>query len=260
MKYKILEYGSLEVIDKMGDDQAVVDAARVSYDPSSTNISRTNDALIEYLISHEHWSPLEMCEIKFIVEAPILTIRQWVKHNINMNEISGRYSILPDSTHIPEPMGQDPTNKQKSIDNLTSETKDSIKKIHDQFKKESRFLYEQCLELGQSREQARGLLGTSQYTKCMIKTNLRDLLFFIKARSHETAQPEIQEYANVLSKIVSEWTPSVWKSFEDHQLNSIKLSNSQVKILQNYINLDLEKASQLKITQLKDYLDDKDLS
>ena len=237
----------------MGTDSSIVEAARTSYDPESTKVTRSDEQLIDYLIRHEHWSPLEMLEIKFIVEAPIHTLRQWVKHNISMNEVSGRYSVLPEATNIPNPLGQDVSNKQKSIDNLDISTKKEIRQLHNQAHDVSRHAYVKMLELGQSREQARGILGTAQFSRAMIKTNLRDLLFFIKARSHETAQPEIQEYANALTKYVESWVPVAWQSFKTHQIDSIKLTPQQIKILNKILKVDLKEIAQLKESEFEKY-------
>lgn len=214
-KRKVLDKGFIRVVDVMGDDSAVVQAARVSYASGTTTVLQ-DKGLINYLIKHEHWSPFEMCEIKFHIKLPIMIARQWIRHRTaNVNEQSGRYSILDNDFYIPEVdeiHKQHRTKKQCSDGGLELIQATTAHKIISDVSDYAYSSYLKLLNLGVSREQARMILGGNIYTQWYWKIDLRNLLHFIKLRIHPLAQEEIRAYAIELMDIVAEWVPYTYEA------------------------------------------------
>ncbi len=235
MTFMVLDHGFVRVIDLMGNDEAVVQAARVSYGKGTKKVSEDR-GLIRYLMRHRHTTPFEMCEIKLHVKVPMDIWRQWIRHRTaNVNEYSTRYSIAIDEAHATKPDEwrlQSPTNKQGStgiIDpNIGEELTLGEETLHHRAKEE----YNKRLQLGIAREQARKDLPLSTYTEAYWKIDLHNLLHFLSLRMDARAQYEFRQYANVIGyEIVAKWVPLVWEAFLDYRFNAVTLSGFEVEIV-----------------------------
>ncbi len=233
--FKVLDDGFIRIIDYMGSDESIVQAARVSYGKGTKKVSEDR-GLIRYLIRNRHTSPFEMCEIKLHVRVPMDIWRQWIRHRTaNVNEYSTRYSIAIDSSHNTAPTEwrkQASNNRQGSEgfvdDKLGLELTEQESQLNERYKA----VYKQRVEAGIAREQARKDLPLSTYTEAYWKIDLHNLLHFLSLRMDSNAQLEIREYANIIGRdIVSLWCPIVWEAFEDYRLNPLFLSDSEQKII-----------------------------
>ena len=223
-KLPVGKEGFISVVDYLGTDQSIVEAARVSY-KSGTKTLRDDISLIRYLMRHEHTSPFEFAEIVIHVRAPLFIARQWYRHRTaNVNEISGRYSVLDSGHYIPETLNlQSSINKQsRNDDRPENETLllDSMKESMIQSEK----TYSDLIESGVAREIARGVLPMSTFTEWYWKIDLHNLLRLIKLRLHHSAQAEFTAYAKVLADIIKIWTPITYDAFVEYKLDSSNLS------------------------------------
>lgn len=228
----VLDHGFVRLVDVMGDDTAVVDAARVSY---GAGTSRTSDNrnLIRYLMRHRHTSPFEQCEIKLHLKMPIFVARQWIRHRTaSLNEVSGRYSVINDEFYTPGDNGwrtQSTVNKQGSegvIKDSDLYESDAIGTIS-----RSTICYKSMIEGGVSREQARIVLPLSTYTEFYWKIDLHNLLHFLSLRMDDHAQQEIRVFAEAIATIVARWVPETWEAFEDYRLHAMTLTRLDIAIL-----------------------------
>ena len=229
---KIGEHGFVKIVDAMGNDQSIVDAARVSYQ-KGTKTSRNTEGLIRYLMRNRHTSPFEMCEIKMIIRAPIFIARQWMRHRTaSINEESARYSVVRNEfwyAEDEEVRAQSDKNKQVGdgdIDDshlVSSEMYRSMKHSFD--------TYSFAIEKGVCREQARSVLPVSTYTSFVWKIDLHNLLHFLRLRMDWHAQKEIREYARAIATYVQEWVPETWEAFDNYQLNSVTFSKREMELL-----------------------------
>ena len=234
-KCNLLDKGFLQVIDLMGDDQAIVDSARVSY-AKGTKKTRNNAGLISFLLEHDHMTPFEMVELKVLVKAPIFVARQWFRHRIgSFNEESARYSKVENDYYMPTNWrGQSTTNKQCSNDDIINSPD-----IDYNYKEgcDTQFTsYEYAIEQGVSREQARMMLPLSTYTTFVWKVNGRSLMNFIKLRNDKHAQYEIRVYAEALNSVFKEWLPLTYDAFDNHVLNAVKFSRDEMNVLRLMLN------------------------
>ncbi len=240
--YEILDHGFVRVIDYMGDDTAVVQAARVSYG-QGTKKSRDDSGLIKYLMKNWHSTPFEMCEIKLHVKLPVFVARQWIRHRTaNVNEYSARYSILDKEFYIPEPdklASQSESNAQGRGNVLTNAEAESVLKI---LKNDSNRLYANYEEMlskdgkqGLARELARMNLPMNIYTQWYWKTNLHNLFHFLRLRADTHAQYEIRVYADLIMKIVEDWVPISFAAFKAYRLESVQLSSHGVECLRRML-------------------------
>jgi thymidylate synthase (FAD) len=234
-KIPVLDDGFVRLVDYLGDDSAIVQAARVSYGKGTKK--RTEDKeLIRYLMRHWHTSPFEMCEIKLHVRLPMDCWRQWIRHRTaNVNEYSTRYSIAIDAMAGTKPgewRMQDNINRQGSSGNLDPEAGKCLSEKEKEIQKACRQIYQDRLDSGVAREQARKDLPLSTYTEAYWKIDLHNLLHFLMLRMKLNAQHEIREYANAIGyKIVSKWVPVTWQAFLDYQLNAMQLSEIDIEYL-----------------------------
>lgn len=250
--FKVLDDGFVRVIDYMGSDEAVVQAARISYGKGTKRI-REDRGLIRYLMRHGHTTPFEMCEIKFHVRAPMDCWRQWIRHRTaNVNEYSTRYSEAIDSAQKTDPDAwrkQTSTNKQGSEDCIDSKIGGELSSRENRLHKLSREIYEERLRFGVSREQARKDLPLSTYTEAYWKIDLHNLLHFLTLRMDLHAQSEIRSYANAIgNKIVSKWCPLTWEAFNDYYLYALKLSRLDTEIIRELITGNINDAKKIAIT------------
>ena len=229
----ILDHGFIRVIDYMGDDTSIVQAARVSYG-EGTKKSRDDKSLIFYLMRHWHSTPFEMCEIKLHVKLPVFVARQWIRHRTaNVNEYSARYSILDNEFYIPKSenlASQSSSNNQGRGDVLEGEEAKKVIQILKNDSLRSYKSYEKMLskenKKGLARELARMNLPTNIYTQWYWKTDLHNLFNFIRLRNDIHAQYEIRVYAEKIAELVKKWVPFAFEAFEQYQLNSSPLSSN----------------------------------
>lgn len=242
-KIEVLDHGFVYLVDYMGNDQAIEQAARVSYGTGTRNVNETV-GLIRYLMRHQHTTPFEMVEFKFHAKMPIFVARQWVRHRTaSINELSGRYSILDQEFYIPSPKviaAQSSDNKQGRGQTLNAETAEKIRQLLITDATRNYQNYESMLENdGLAKELARMDLTLNYYTQWYWKANLHNTFRFLGLRMDPHAQLEIREYANAMSRIVKDATPIAWKAFEDYQLDSMRLTGSEITVLtQAIIALD----------------------
>ena len=231
---KVHEHGFVKLLDIMGSDEEVENAARISYGEGTRKTSETR-SLIRYLIRHKHTSPLEMCEVKFHIKLPIFIMRQLVRHRTaNLNEYSGRYSEMSDDFYFPkgeELKTQSTTNKQGRGDTLSNpgEVEFEIYRILDG----SKHAYHNLLDWGLARELARTILPVSNYTEVVWKIDLHNFFHFYKLRSSPHAQQEIRDYANIMYELVKPHFPICCEAFEDYDLNAETFSAQEMKIIKD---------------------------
>lgn len=241
--FPVLDKGFVRVVDYMGDEAAIVQAARVSYGKGTKSVQE-DVALLRYLMRHRHTSPFEMCELKLHIKVPMDTWRQWIRHRTaSVNEYSTRYSEAIDDRQETAPAdwrSQSKCNKQGSADYLSEDSIGaSLSASEQDLHLQSKLVYESRLQAGVAREQARKDLPLSTYTEAYWKIDLHNLLHFLELRMHEHAQKEIRAYANEIgSKIVSVWVPNVWEAFCDYRLNKVELSSREVSMLKCMLTED----------------------
>jgi thymidylate synthase (FAD) len=232
---KVLDHGFVRLVDYMGTDGAIVQAARVSYGKGTKKVSRDRE-LIRYLLRHRHTSPFEMVEFKFHVKLPIFVARQWIRHRTaNVNEYSGRYSVMKEEFYRPEPDQlrlQSDINKQaRSDEDAPAELKDEFFAHQDRSQQLAYEQYTRFIEAGLARELARINLPLSLYTEWYWKIDLHNLLHFLRLRMDEHAQYEIREYANRMAEIVKAVCPITYEAFEDYVRNSLTFSAGELRLL-----------------------------
>jgi thymidylate synthase (FAD) len=242
----VLDDGFVRLIDYMGDDGSVVQAARVSYGAGTKRV-QDDRGLIRYLMRHRHTTPFEMCEIKIHVRAPMDVWRQWIRHRTaNVNEYSTRYSIAIDAaqkTPADRWRVQSAENKQGSSGFLSERNGQQLTASELELQRLARETYENRLAAGVAREQARKDLPLSTYTEAYWKIDLHNLLHFLNVRMDIHAQQEIREYAVVVGEqIVAKWVPLVWEAFVDYGQRSIQLSRIEAEIIGSLIRGSTEDA------------------
>jgi len=257
-QFKVLDEGFVRVVDYMGADESIVQAARVSYGKGTKKLSEDR-GLIRYLMRHRHSTPFEMCEIKFHVKVPMDCWRQWIRHRMaNVNEYSTRYSEAIDCAQKTSPDEwrlQSELNKQGSSGFVTDWPEDDkeheyprsftseglmatnkpgdwLTAMESKLQKQARDVYEERLKFGVAREQARKDLPLSTYTEAYWKCDLHNLLHFLGLRMDGHAQKEIRDFATVMGKeIVAKWVPLSWEAFTDYRMSATYLSRMEMEIL-----------------------------
>lgn len=252
LKFKVLDDGFVRVVDYMGSDESIVQAARVSYGKGTKRLSEDR-GLIRYLMRHYHSTPLEMCEIKLHVRVPMDCWRQWIRHRTaNVNEYSTRYSIAIDSaqkTNKNEWRKQSSINKQGSGEHLDQNIGNILSEKEESLHKQIREVYEERIDNDVAREQARKDLPLSTYTEAYWKIDLHNLFHFLALRMDSHAQYEIRSYATVIgNEIVSKWCPIAWEAFKDYRLNAFNFSQIEVTVLKHIINNEYQEAANYLIS------------
>ncbi len=231
-----LDHGFVRLIDYMGDDAAIVQAARVSYG-KGTKKTRQDRGLIRYLMRHRHTSPFELCEIKLHCKMPIFVARQWVRHRTaSLNEISGRYSVLDREFYLPSPEVlalQSASNRQGRGDVLSAEQAAQVLALLKRDASQAYSTYEMLLgeQHGLARELARINLPVSWYTQWYWKIDLHNLLHFLSLRMDAHAQYEIRVFAEAIGRIVADWVPLSWEAFQDFRMGGRFLSRHELETL-----------------------------
>ena len=234
-KFSILDDGFACLVDIMGDDQSVVQAARVSYGEGTRAVS-DDRTLIRYLMRHRHTTPLEMVELKFLVRVPMDCWRQWIRHRMaSINETSTRYSVAIDATATTPATGwrkQATTNRQGSEGFFDESLGRQLSDEEAEFLRTASELYHKRLDLGVAREQARKDLPLSTYTEAYWKIDLHNLLHFLELRMDDKAQWEIRQYATTIGQqIVSPLLPLVWEAFVDYRIEAMSLSRLEQDLI-----------------------------
>lgn len=235
-KFPVLNDGFVCLVDCMGDDSAIVQAARTSYGDGTRRVS-DDRTLIRYLLRHRHTTPFEMAEVKLMVRVPMDCWRQWIRHRTaSVNEYSTRYSIAIDSMQTTEPDGwrlQATSNRQGSEGFLSLADGTLLTELETQFQQSARACYQARLERGIAREQARKDLPLSTYTEAYWKCDLHNLLHFLLLRMEGHAQLEIREYATIIGEeIIRPLFPLTWQAFLDYHLNALTLSGLERGVIQ----------------------------
>lgn len=256
----VLDHGFVRVIDYMGDDGAIVQAARVSYGKGTKRVS-TDRGLIRYLLRHRHTTPFEMCEIKYHIKMPIFVARQWIRHRTaNVNEYSARYSVLDREFYIPAPdqlATQSRSNRQGRGAVLEGE---EAARVLDLLKSDARQTYDHYIEMlneseagevidegrdGLARELARMNLTLNTYTQWYWKTDLHNLLHFLSLRADDHAQYEIRVYAEAMLESLKAWCPITHEAFMDYRAGGTHLSAAGLGVVRRLLageDVDQEKS------------------
>jgi thymidylate synthase (FAD) len=232
---KVLDAGFVRVVDYLGSDASIVQAARVSYGAGTKKVTEDR-ALIRYLMRHSHTTPFEMCEIKLHVRVPMDCWRQWIRHRTaNVNEHSTRYSVAIDVAQMTAAdrwRRQSVTNQQGSDVAMDPEVGSRLTQREADLHALARNVYEERLRMGVAREQARKDLPLSTYTEAYWKIDLHNLLHFLQLRMDPHAQLEIRSYANIIGNdIVAKWCPLAWEAFLDYRLEGQVFSRLEISIL-----------------------------
>lgn len=248
-KFPVLDDGFIRVVDYMGTDESIVQAARVSYGAGTKKVSEDRN-LIRYLLRHRHTTPFEMCELKLHVRVPMDCWRQWIRHRTaSVNEYSTRYSVAIDGCRTTDPdewRTQSDVNMQGSGDPISNELGLALTKAELDLHTMSKEVYGNRLDCGVAREQARKDLPLSTYTEAYWKIDLHNLLHFLALRMDSHAQYEIREYAkNIGREIVSKWVPYTWDAFQEYRLNGLSFSETEAKVLSLLVQGEKAEAKQL---------------
>ena len=239
----LLNHGFVGLIDSMGNDSSIVQAARVSYGDGTKKVSEDR-GLIRYLLRNLHTTPIEMVEFKFHCKMPIFVARQWIRHRTaSVNEYSGRYSVMVDEFYVPELeniLPQSTTNKQGRGGEMSLEQKQKIQLAiresnHNCYDRYQQLLNEDQMndlgEEGLAREMARGVLNVNNYTEWYWKIDLHNLFHFLGLRMDSHAQYEIRVFANAMYDAIKPIVPFAAEAFEDYRLNSARMSGMEMELL-----------------------------
>jgi len=268
--YKVLDHGFVRVIDYMGNDSSIVQAARVSYGKGTKKLNQDKN-LINYLLSHRHSTPFEMNEIKFHIKLPIFVARQWIRHRTaNVNEYSARYSILDKEFYVPEKKDIKPQSKSnnqgRSGDISLDEKKEYLKIIQNNseigFENYSKLLNSDESgkvinekKQGIARELARMTLPLNSYTQWYWKIDLHNLMNFLSLRFDYHAQYEIRKYAEIMIKVLKNWVPLTYDAFLNNKINATTLSSKGIEFIKSVIKnekFDEEKISKRELDYIKE--------
>ena len=233
----IHQLGFVKLLDVMGDDEEVENSARISYGEGTRKVNQTRN-LIRYLMRHKHTSPFEMCEVKFHLKLPIFIMRQLVRHRTaNLNEYSGRYSVMSNEFYLPEGdylAKQSTTNSQGRGEVLEQQglLQFEFNRIYDG----ASMAYQVLLEHDLSREVARALLPVANYTECIWKIDLHNFFHFVKLRSDSHAQREIRDYADAMYELVKPNYPLCCEAFEDYVQGATTFSKQEMEIIREKLD------------------------
>ena len=240
----IHQLGFVKLLDVMGDDEEVENSARISYGEGTRKVNQTRN-LIRYLMRHKHTSPFEMCEVKFHLKLPIFIMRQLVRHRTaNLNEYSGRYSVMSNEFYLPEGdylAKQSTTNSQGRGEVLEQEglLQFEFNRIYDG----ASMAYQVLLEEDLSREVARAVLPVANYTECIWKIDLHNFFHFVKLRSDSHAQREIRDYSDVMYELVKPNFPLCCEAFEDYVQGATTFSKQEMGVIRELLEYADTKAA-----------------
>lgn len=236
-EYHVLDHGFVKYLDHMGDDHAVVQAARTSYVGVSEDTDKSKDErLLRYLMRHKHMTPFEMCNLKIAIKIPMDAWRQFVRHRLfSINEYSTRYKeAIDDACKADVWRLQSTNNKQGSAGFVTDEEViDALNYNENSIQEHARAVYKHRLEMGVAREQARKDLPLSTYTEAIVECDLRGWMHFLGLRLDSHAQQEIRNYAHAIANIVKDIWPISWQAFEDYEINAMSLTACDIAALRD---------------------------
>ena len=255
-EFSVLDHGFVRLIDYMGSDESIVQAARVSYGQGTKKVSEDR-GLIRYLMRHKHTTPFEMVEFKFHVKLPIFVARQWIRHRTaNVNEYSGRYSVMKEEFYLPpreDIAFQSETNKQGREDQaVPDKVKDSFQAHQETTQRELYEHYLQFINEGVARELARINLPLSMYTEWYWKIDLHNLFHFLRLRLDTHAQKEIRVFAEVMAEMVRKVCPIAYEAFEDYSLNASYFSGPELALVAPLLekaNLDIDQLTETGLSK-----------
>ena len=271
----ILDHGFVRVVDYMGNDSSIVQAARVSYGKGTKKVN-TDSGLIKYLMRHWHSTPFEMCEIKYHVKLPIFIARQWIRHRTaNVNEYSARYSILDKEFYLPDTKNlaaQSQSNRQGRGNVLEGDQATKVLNLLKNDAEQTYKNYEEMLnerydgsvidenKIGLARELARMNLTLNTYTQWYWKTDLLNLMNFLRLRADSHAQYEIRAYADAMLDTLKKWVPITYDAFIDYRVGGFEVSSKGKKVIQSMIKgeeIDIDKSelSKREWNELMEVLD-----
>lgn len=234
-KFPVLDDGFVCLVDVMGEDHSVVQAARVSYGAGTRKVS-DDRTLIRYLLRHRHTTPFEMAEIKFLIRVPMDCWRQWIRHRTaSVNEYSTRYSLAIEAAQTTPPdqwRTQAKSNRQGSDALLPDDLGEAFTKAERELQEQARAIYQERIEAGVAREQARKDLPLSTYTEAYWKIDLHNLLHFLSLRMDSHAQQEIRDYSTTIGReIVKPLFPLIWEAFEDYRMGGLFLTRLDHEVI-----------------------------
>ncbi len=271
----VFNHGFVGLVDTMGDDAAIVNAARVSYGDGTKTVNEDR-GLIRYLLSHKHTTPFEMVEFKFHCKMPIFVARQWIRHRTaNVNEYSGRYSIMTDEFYVPEKdciQPQSKTNRQGREGIVSDKDKEWVQWAIEASNSNGYDMYKALLgpseveDLGApyglydedafseefegiAREMARGVLSVNNYTEWYWKIDLHNLFHFLSLRMDPHAQYEIRTFANAMFSLIAPKVPHAVKAFEDYTLNAETFSSVEMEVIRTLISIDEDSFNGINISK-----------
>lgn len=234
----VLDHGFVRVVDYMGSDESIVQAARVSYGKGTKKVNE-DQGLINYLMRHRHTTPFEMCEIKYHIKMPIFIARQWIRHRTaNINEYSARYSLVEDTFYTPELKDictQSTINNQGRGEVLDPKVAQGFRDTFESTSRECYKTYETMLESNVAREIARINLPLSTYTEMYWKIDLHNLLHFLSLRADSHAQYEIRVFAEALLETVKRWVPMTYDAFQNNRMNGAHFSQKALDVIKSLI-------------------------
>ncbi|MBU3699455.1 MAG: FAD-dependent thymidylate synthase [Candidatus Kapabacteria bacterium] len=262
-EFRCLDKGFVRLIDVMGDDSAIVQAARVSYG-SGTKKVHEDRGLIRYLMRHLHTTPFEMVEFKFHIKLPIFVARQWIRHRTaNVNEYSGRYSEMKDEFYVPDPdqvRAQSAMNKQGRADTAFEPSEaERIRTVMSSTQERLFDEYQQLLSTDLAREIARINLPVSNYTEWYWKIDLHNLFHFLRLRIDPHAQYEIRVFGEAIAEIAKAAVPLAYEAFEDYILHAMRFSRTELEIIRSTLStmpsLEELQAKGLSAREAREFLD-----
>ena len=240
-EFRVLDHGFVRLVDYLGGDARIVQAARVSYG-EGTRTLREDGALIDYLLRNRHTSPFEQVILTFHVKMPIFVARQWIRHRTaRLNEISGRYSVMRDEFYLPDPgevRYQSRRNKQGRGEEVPAELSGRVIHILQEESRRAYANYEELLEEGVARELARINLPLSLYTELYWQIDLNNLFHFLRLRLDWHAQFEIRAYGDVMARLAQAVAPQAYEAFEEHILHGGSFSRSELEVLRSVLDKD----------------------
>ena len=235
---KCLDKGFVRLVDSMGGDDAIVQAARVSYGKGTSKVSQDR-GLIRYLMRHRHTTPFEMVELKFHCKMPIFVARQWVRHRTaNINEYSLRYSEARDEFYYPDPKHiqlQSALNKQGRAGKIPKKLTDKVIQYFKEISERSFEMYQELNEAGLARELIRAILPVNLYTEWYWKNDLHNLLHFISLRSDSHAQYEIRVFSDAMAESVQKVAPFAWEAYQDYVVQGMRFSRIEQSLLEKQL-------------------------
>tara|TARA_B100001996_G_scaffold266690_1_gene208328 strand:+ start:4367 stop:5200 length:834 start_codon:yes stop_codon:yes gene_type:complete len=255
----IHELGFVRLLDVMGDDEEVENAARISYGEGTRKVSQTRN-LIRYLMRHKHTSPFEMCEVKFHIKLPIFIMRQLVRHRTaNLNEYSGRYSVMSNEFYLPQ---GDYLAKQSTTNNQgrgeEHESKGALQYEFNRVYDNAMIAYQNLLDEDLAREVSRAILPVANYTECIWKIDLHNFFHFVKLRSDAHAQREIRDYSDAMYGLVKPHFPICCEAFEDYVRDAVTFSKHEMELIREAIwdgRGGLQDSEQLGERETKEFLE-----